>query len=173
MLGGNINASAYKTSQELDYPSATKEGRNTTANLQSKSAYFVMHDWAVGLDVTLNHVGHAVTTEQGEEKYRRTMLLAGPFTRYYLDNGVFGELGLQMGLFNFSTGEKIDLYQGTIGVGYSHFINEKIALEPLISFRYYRETADDLSNVTIGPMFGFGVQAYLLRKRAHVIKETL
>jgi hypothetical protein len=100
-------------------------------------------------------------------------LLAGPFVRYYLLNGVFGEASFAGGLHNFSTGFKSTLYEGTVGIGYAHFINEKFSLEPTFTIRYFRESDGYKSYSSVGPMIGFGIQAYLLRKKAHVIKVTL
>ncbi len=174
LIGGTLSASAYKTTRELYLPLGAEEGTNILASLRTKNGYFIDHDFAVGMVVSLEHESFSTAVEEGEdEKFRRTMLLFGPFTRYYLDNGVFGELSLEIGLLNFSTGQKTNLFQGGLGIGYAHFINEKIALEPILSFRYFREWEGEKSNVTLGPMLGFGVQAYIWRKRAHVIKEAL
>ena len=173
LLGGTLSASAYKTTREFDLPLGAQEGTNILASLRTKNGYFIDHDWAVGFALTLEHESLRAVTEEEVRKFRRTMMMLGPFTRYYLDNGVFGELSLEVGLLNFSTGQKSNLFEGGIGVGYAHFINQRIALEPLLTFRYFKEWKDGKSNTTFGPMLGFGVQAYIWRKRAHVIKEAL
>ena len=173
MLGGNLNASAYSTTKELDLPVGREEGTNILVNLHSKSGYFLQHDFVLGLDLSLEHESLSINTAEEVDKFRRTMMLAGPYARYYLDNGIFGELSLQAGLLNFSTGDKSNLFQGGIGVGYAYFINEKISLEPTLNFRYFREFRGGESNTTLGPMIGFGIQAYILRRRSHIIKEAL
>ncbi|WP_345157166.1 hypothetical protein [Pontibacter saemangeumensis] len=173
LLGGNLNASAYSTTKELDLPVGREEGTNILANLHGKSAYFLQHDFALGLIISLEHESFSINTEGEAEKFRRTMMLAGPFARYYLDNGIFGELSVQGGLLNFSTGDKSNLFEGGLGVGYAYFINQRISLEPTLSFRYFKEWRGGKSNTTLGPMVGFGIQAYILRRRAHVIKEAL
>jgi hypothetical protein len=173
MLGGTLNASAYKTKNGLDLPLSPEEGTNILANLHGKSGYFVDHDFALGLVLSLEHESLSTTTERGERTFRRTRMLLGPFTRYYLDNGVFGEASVQVGLLNFSTGQKSNLIESGLGIGYAHFINEKIALEPMLSFRYFREWKSGEANTSYGPMIGFGIQAYILRRRAHIIKEAL
>ncbi|GAB3531567.1 hypothetical protein GCM10027443_14030 [Pontibacter brevis] len=173
LLGGTLSASAYKTTNQFNLPLGAEEGTNILVNLRAKNGYFIDHDIAVGLGVTLEHDNFRSVTEEEERKFRRTRLMFGPFARYYLDNGIFGELSAEVGLLNFSTGQKSNLLEGGIGIGYAHFINQRIALEPLLTFRYFREFKDGLANVTFGPMLGFGVQAYIWRKRAHVIKEAL
>ncbi|WP_242919019.1 hypothetical protein [Pontibacter liquoris] len=174
LIGGTLNATADKMTDELSLPGQTVEGTKIQAMLQAKNGYFLLHDFAVGLNITMNHESLKITSNAEQNKpFRKTMLLAGPFTRYYLDNGVFGELSLEMGLLNFSTGEKNNLYAGALGVGYAYFFNEKFSLEPLLSVRYFKQIENGKSYITYGPMLGFGVQAYLLRKRANVIKQAL
>ncbi|AKD04774.1 hypothetical protein POKO110462_07840 [Pontibacter korlensis] len=173
LIGGDLDATIYKTTKELNQPLGPEEGTSILANMNFKGGYFLRHDFAVGLDLGINHESYSVSIEGGKDTFRRTFLLGGPFTRYYLDNGVFGELALKGGLLNFSSGDKTDLFEGTMGVGYAIFINEKIAIEPMISFRYTREWQGDAANVSFGPMIGVGVQAYLLRRTSHIIKEAL
>lgn len=174
LLGGTLTGYYYKTTDELSKPGETLEGRIIQASLKAKSGYFIWNDFAVGLDVNLTHDSEKIIgTETEEVPFRETYLLAGPFVRYYLLNGVFGEASITGGLNNFSTGFKSTLYEGAVGVGYAHFINEKFSLEPILSFRYFYKSDGNKTYVSYGPMIGFGVQAYLLRKKAHVIKQTL
>ncbi len=173
MLGGVVSASAYKTTKELNLPLGPEEGTDVLFNVRMKNGYFLDHDFALGLDITLEHERLSVNTDRDVAKFRRTVMLAGPFARYFLDNGVFGDLSLGAGLLNFSTGDKTNLFQGTLSIGYAYFINEKISLEPTLSFRYYKEWRNGQANTTLGPVLGFGVQAYILRKRSNTIKQSL
>ncbi|WP_266205690.1 hypothetical protein [Pontibacter kalidii] len=173
LIGGNLDAAIQKTTRELNQPLGPEEGTNILANLNFKGGYFLIHDLAIGLDLGLNHESYIVSVEGAKQTFRRTYLLGGPFTRYYLDNGFFGELALKGGLLNFSTGDKTDIAQGTLGVGYAIFVNEKIAVEPMLSFRYTREWQGNDANVSFGPMLGVGIQAYLWRRTSQTIKEGL
>lgn len=174
MIGGNLDASIQKTTRELNQPLGPEEGTHILANLNIKGGYFLIHDLAIGVDLGLRHDSYLVTVEGAQQSFRQTYLLAGPFTRYYLDNGFFGELNVKGGLLSLSTGgSKTNLAQGTMGVGYALFINEKISIEPMLSFRYTREWRADNANVSFGPLIGVGVQAYLLRRTSQIIKETL
>lgn len=91
LIGGNLNGSISKTTREISQPLGPEEGTNILANLDFKGGYFLANDVAIGLDVALSHESYIVSIEEGKETFRRTYLLAGPFTRYYLDNGIFGE----------------------------------------------------------------------------------
>ncbi|MEJ8756620.1 hypothetical protein WG947_06415 [Pontibacter sp. H259] len=174
LIGGTLSGFAYKTSDDLHTLNGRKEdGTKIQANLQAKNGYFVVNDFAVGLNLNLYHESTKVTSDPEQEPFRETYFLAGPFVRYYLDNGVFGEAGASMGKHNFSDGLQSNLLEGSVGVGYSFFFNEKFALEPLLSFRYFRQKHGDKVYSSVGPMVGVGFQAYLLRKRAHVIKIGL
>ncbi|WP_242928052.1 hypothetical protein [Pontibacter vulgaris] len=176
MLGGTISAYAYQFTDELSNSSEIQKGNIIQAQMKAKNGYFVLHDLAVGLDISLNHVSKKITSDTEKELLpdRTTYLLAGPFVRYYLDNGIFGELTIQSGLLNlFPSGKKYNLMEGGLGVGYAFFFNEKFSIEPTLAVRYFQQKEDDRKNTTLGPVLGVGIQAYLLRKKAHVIKKAL
>lgn len=173
LIGGATSAAIYKTTKEISKPLSPEEGTNIQLSLDFKGGYFILHDFVVGLETGFTHESLSVEVDGVRQRFRQTMLLGGPFTRYYLDNGVFGELILKAGLLNISSGSKTNLAEGKIGIGYAYFINEKISLEPVLHFRYFREWEGGQTNTTLGPMVSFGVQAYLLRKRSHIIKEAL
>ncbi|HEY4652711.1 MAG TPA: hypothetical protein VIG72_14935 [Pontibacter sp.] len=174
LVGGNISGFAYKTTDNLLNGTGVKEdGRKIQANLQAKNGYFVMNDLAIGLNLNLYHESTKVTAEPEQEAFRETYFLGGPFVRYYLINGVFGEAGVSFGKHNFSDGLQSNLLEGSAGIGYALFFNEKFSLEPMLSFRYFRQSRGDEAYTSFGPMVGVGFQAYLLRKRAHVIKIGL
>jgi hypothetical protein len=174
LVGGTLSGFAYKTSDNLHSPNnLQQDGRNIQVNLQSKNGYFVINDLALGLNLNIFHESKKITSDPEQEAFRETYFMAGPFARYYLVNGIFGELGASLGKHNFSDGFQSNLLEGTIGVGYAFFFNEKFSIEPLVSFRYFRQTKGSNTYSTFGPLVGVGFQAYLLRKRAHVIKIGL
>ncbi|WP_018477815.1 hypothetical protein [Pontibacter roseus] len=176
MLGGNLNGSYFITSSELNNTGEKVDGRRINFQLQGKNGYFIREDLVVGLDVSILHQSTKRTAVGSEfEPSRETFMLAGPFIRYYLLNGVFGEFTALGGLHNFNdVNRKYKSLAGSVGVGYAHFINEKFSLEPVLSLRYFRKVdRDGRSYQEIGPMVGFGLQVYLLRKKSHVIKQGL
>ena len=173
LLGGTLNASAYKTTDQISAPPQTLNGTNINVILNAKNGYFVRHDWVVGLVMTLDYGSQKIETDEMELPDNRTFMLLGPFTRYYLDNGIFGEISIAPGLLNFSKNDKFNLLEGTVGVGYAYFFNEKFSIEPTLSVRYFQQVLGDRKYTSIGPLIGVGIQAYLLRKKAHVIKRAL
>lgn len=173
LLGGTISASAYKTTDEISSNQQTVNATNINVIVNAKNGYFVMHDWVVGLVWTLDYNSNKIETDEMQLPDKRTYMLLGPFTRYYLDNGVFGEFSIAPGLLNNSKNDKFNLLEGTIGIGYAFFFNEKFSIEPTLSFRYFQQTLGDKKFTSVGPLLGVGIQAYLLRKKAHVIKRAL
>ncbi|MBD1396277.1 outer membrane beta-barrel protein [Pontibacter sp. JH31] len=177
MIGGSINGSYLLTSSELNSAGNQVDSRVINAALRGKNGYFVREDLVVGLDLSVLHRSSKVTsiTDAPSEAKRETFVMAGPFARYYLLNGVFGELSMLAGLQNFNdVNAKYKAIGGSLGVGYAYFINEKFSLEPVLSFRYFQKVdRNDRSYRELGPMLGFGLQVYLLRKRSHIIKQGL
>jgi hypothetical protein len=176
LLGGNLNGNYYITSQELQNGGKV-DGQRINLMLRSKNGYFVKEDLVVGLDLSVLHQSTKLTSasDRPQEPSRQTFVLAGPFVRYYMINGVFGELTLLAGLNNFNdVNRKFKAYEGGVGIGYAHFINQQFSIEPILSFRYFQKTdRNDLSYREFGPMLGLGLQAYLFRQRSHVIKKGL
>lgn len=171
MVGGN--AAGYFNRISDDLGTRAYKANKMVLDVQAKNGYFIRHDWAIGLDVTLHHENQSITSDSVRTPFRETYLLFGPFTRVYLVSAFFGELSVKVGLHNFSGGPKNDLIASNLGFGYSFFINQQLSVEPLLSFRYSREINRGNYRTTLGPMIGVGVQAYLLRQRSHIIKRGL
>ncbi len=177
LLGGNLQGSYKVTSSELNNTGQEVTGRRIDFNLRSKNGYFVREDLAVGLDLSVLHQSNKITdaTDSDREPSRETFVLAGPFIRYYMLNGVFGEVTMLAGLNNFNdVNRKYKALEGGVGLGYAFFINKQFSLEPVLSVRYFRKVdRDGRAYTELGPMIGFGLQAYLLRQKSHVIKRAL
>ncbi|GAB3195540.1 hypothetical protein ABID22_001520 [Pontibacter aydingkolensis] len=173
LLGGTVDASFYKTTDAISSPGQTINATEIMATINAKNGYFVMHDFVIGLNLTIDFRSKKIDTTEEMLPDKRTYMLMGPFVRYYLDNGIFGEFSVAPGLLNFSKSDKFNLLEGRIGIGYAYFFNEKFSIEPMLSVRYFQQKLGDRKYTAIGPVLGVGIQAYLLRKKAHVIKRAL
>lgn len=178
LLGGNFQGSYLLTTSELNSTGQKVNGRRIDFNLRGKNGYFIREDFVVGLDLSVLHQSTKRTDQADGSSFkprRETFVMAGPFARYYMLNGVFGEINLLAGLHNFNdVNQKYKALEGSIGIGYAYFITKQFSLEPVLSMRYFRKAdRDGRAYTELGPMFGFGLQAYLLRQRSHVIKRTL
>ena len=163
MVGGNLGATYQKFSRDNLNTNKTEKGDLITVRFATKTGYFFLPDFAVGLNVALEHTSINVdSTRFGD---RTTYVLAGPFVRYYLNNGLFGELNVNAGVNAVKGGDKTDIKSAAIGVGYAYFLTEQISIEPLLSFNYVHARVDNANKNTkdtqFGPVLNVGIQAYL------------
>jgi hypothetical protein len=107
--------------------------------LSPNAAYYIIDNLGVGGEVSL-------TAADGYTSFG-----IGPFVRYYLNMGVFGQAGLQY----INSGDYGSSTRFGFGAGYSLFLNDAVAIEPIASVGF----GDG------GVSFGIrvGVQAYLNR----------
>ena len=97
--------------------------------------YFIQDNFAIGLNTNISFY------KQGSTKYYS--LGAGPTIRYYFKDGLFikaetmiafmGRLVTNFGSNSNSKGTNISLIPG---LGYALFLNQKVALEPCLSYMY-------------------------------------
>jgi hypothetical protein len=101
-----------------------------TLNLSPGAGYFIIDNFALGANATVSYY------KQGLNKYY--MLGLGPWARYYFNNGIFAKAETNFILFHGmgSNNSKQRTYSITPGVGYAFFINQKVSLEPCISYTF-------------------------------------
>ena len=165
MLGGSITGSYKSLTNNLG--AEEKSGSRLQVDVDAKVGYFVLHDLALGGRAAVTHYKRRESSDQLFE--RRTYILAGPFVRYYLNNGFFGEGSFSYGVNNQTNGIKSDLYETKGGLGYALFINPKISIEPMVNVTYLKERRIDGSSsnrylTELGPSFSIGMQIYLFRE---------
>ncbi|RNI27845.1 hypothetical protein EFA69_17250 [Rufibacter immobilis] len=169
MVGGNLSGAYKRISNSTS--NATEKGDRLRFDLDAKVGYFVFHDLALGVRGTISHARESMS---GQISTRTTNILVGPFTRYYLDNGIFGEASAAVGVNNRPNRAKTDLAEFRGGVGYTIFINPKVAVEPALMFCYYQEKRPAESNAKfteLGPAINLGLQVYLFRERKFKIVQ--
>jgi hypothetical protein len=163
MVGGSVSG-AYRSINRTENNESLK-GHRQQFDGDAKVGYFILNDVAVGLKGSVYHYKEEMSDALPTTN---TNILVGPFARYYLRNGVFGEASAAVGIQNQPGSSKIDLTEYRGGVGYSIFINPKIAVEPALMFSYYQEKSvtDKNRKVTeFGPTLNIGLQVYLFRER--------
>lgn len=164
MLGGSLGGN-YQKYEHNNLNTGKKEtGDLITARLNTKSGYFFLPDFAVGLNLSFQHTNINVdSTRYGDSK--TTYLLAGPFVRYYFNSGIFLEANVNAGVLAIQGGNKSDIKNGIFGIGYAYFLNDRIAIEPLLTFKYETSRIDNadynIKDKQFGPELNIGIQAYL------------
>jgi hypothetical protein len=163
MVGGTLGGSYQKYTQNNNKSGLTTDGDLITARLVGKGGYFFLPDFAVGVNIAIEHT--SINIDSTIYGSKNTFLLVGPFVRYYLDNGLFGELNASVGTNVIKGANQTDIKGGAIGIGYAYFLNPTVSIEPLLTLNYLRNRTDNLNfNTTdsqFGPVLNIGIQAYL------------
>jgi hypothetical protein len=92
--------------------------------------YFVIDNLAVGMNATISYYK--------QYNIKSTILGVGPYVKYYFNNGLFLKAETSFSrLHNVNWGSSKEKDYSLIpGLGYAFFINQKISLEPCLSYKY-------------------------------------
>lgn len=132
LVSGSVGFNSV--SYEGVYDGATQwDATITTFELTPRVGYFVTDALAVGAGLEFS----TTTTKEDEDKLTESGIAFAPFARYYLPQGLFGEAEVGFGS-NKTKAEneevKSKIFQWSVGVGYAIFLNDNVALEPLVSY---------------------------------------
>jgi len=163
LVGGTASFSSLTTKDDAYNSNIT----NDMFTLTPQAGYFVIDNLAVGLDASFG-LGKS-TTSSGTTKY--TYILAGPFVRYYLKPGIFFQGEYQFGSEKYTISFPPYLNQtGTetlsawaLSLGYALFLNEHVAIEPMVSYKSSIAKETDYKGTNAGIAIGVGLQIYLGR----------
>lgn len=136
-----------------------QEDSQSNFGLDVQGGYFVMDNLAAGLMIGFNStsMGDASSSNFG----------VGPFVRYYAPFKLFGQLSYKFGSSKTDNGtSNSTLKTGDfgIGVGYALFLNDHVAIEPMLGYHLTSLKADvDGAESVSGGQFGIniGVAVYL------------
>lgn len=141
-------------------------------SLNPKAGYFFMPQFAAGLGVDFVYQTQEFEGEGNDTS--TSVILGGPFVRYYFLNHIFVEGVFGYGVNTINDTRQVDLMRTSGGVGYAAFINEKVAIEPMIRYVYDSRKAENNIKETKGTvLFSAGLQIYLYRNNRSVIRQTL
>jgi hypothetical protein len=117
-------------------------------NLSPGAGYFIIDNFALGANITGSYY------KQGLNKYYT--LGIGPWARYYFDEGIFVKAETNFILFHGmgSNDSRQRTYSIAPGVGYAWFLNQKVSLEPCLSYifshtRYSSDFNEKLNNLQL------------------------
>ena len=150
MLGGTMGCNSIKT-----------EGNDTSEiwfNLSPNVGYYITNDLAIGARFSLftYSYGGSVNYQVG----------VGPWARYYFINSLFAQAGMDFGsagfdFFSFNAdGGSTTIH---MGIGYSWFLNNSVAIEPSLQYSIYSADEDGLLADYTRFGFNIGVQAFIGR----------
>jgi outer membrane protein len=154
LVGGSLGFSS--TSNKANSGGTiTSDNKETILSVSPNFGYFVVDNVAVGGSLT-----YISDTYKSTGGYSSTSseLLIGPFVRYYVAPGFFGQGAVAIGS---ESGPTANLTKWSLGVGYAHFLNDHVAIEPLIYYGSLTGKNNGVTASTSGLYFSVGIQAYL------------
>jgi len=161
LVGGTASFSSL-TTKDAAYSS---DITNDMFTLTPQAGYFIVDNLAVGLDASFG--SGKSTTSSGTTKF--TYILAGPFIRYYLKPGIFFQGEYQFGsekltinipsYLNQTVTETLSAW--ALSAGYALFLNEHVAIEPMVSYKSTIAKETDYKGTNAGIVVGVGLQIYL------------
>lgn len=165
IVDGSVFFSTNNSKSEQD--GFNTENKAFGLGLSTKAAYFVVDRLALGLETSFNYTDQEFINSEGEKSSQNsTATSVGPFVRYYLVNGLFGQASAGIGgAKTNSRGDefKSSVFRYQLGVGYAIFLGPQVSLEPLVSYRHIKTTRDQSSLETTNNGFtlGAGFTIYL------------
>lgn len=165
IVDGSVNFALNNS--KLEFNGLESKSNAFIMNLSPKGAYFVMDRFAVGIEISFSYTDGEFTDPDGSKtSSNSTGVSAGPFLRYYLANGLFGEASVGFGTSKSTSGDyesRNDSFGYQVGVGYAIFLNQNISVEPMFSYRHTKFKNDELvtENTIGGFSLGAGFTIYL------------
>ena len=144
---------------------STYQNKTNTFNSDIYFGYFFINQLAIGIYPDFEFQWY-----WNNNNVEKTMIFTlNSFLRYYFRFGLFGEgtigIGTSKSWDNANLWRKREVFSWGLGVGYSLFITNNIAIEPVLSYKSHKRT-DLLSQYkdvrdTMGLYLHIGFQIYL------------
>ena len=123
------------------------DGSETTIFLNPNVGYFIADDLAIGLNVGFTSIS--------SDAFDASFFSLGPFVRFYFADAIFAQAGVNLGLGD----DEFTEFQ--VGVGYSWFVDNSVAIEPMIYYRSHGVDDPGIDSSVIG--LSIGIQAFVDR----------
>jgi outer membrane protein len=169
LVGGSLEFQT--TTNKYKYSgNTTTNAKQTVFSMQPQFGYFIIDNLAIGagLNVSLSKY----KADNSDYESTGTVFVFEPMVRYYLPQGIFfqGQFGIGTGKYK-DNGNGIDEDKFTrtsfaLGAGYAIFLNDNIAIEPIIGYGSTGDKDKDskVKDVDNGIFIRVGIQAYLGNK---------
>lgn len=169
LVGGSLRLDTY-TSKTKSGSTTTKGGNSTDFTLSPSAGYFVIDNLAVGASLDFGASSTKYTGSSG--KSSSTSIGLSPFVRYYLSQGIFfqGQVGFGSQNSKSPTGggttstTKYSTSNWSLGAGYAYFLNDFVAVEPMIGYGSNSQkttSGPDVKYSQPGLFIKVGFQVYL------------
>jgi outer membrane protein W len=170
LVGGSVGFVTTTSKTKTDN-ATTKNGSSTSFTLAPDVGYFIIDNLAVGAGLGVS-LSSSKSAGNNDSKSSSSSFTLTPFVRYYLDQGIFfqGQVGFGGGSGKYtpdgsttSTTEKFGLFSWALAAGYAHFLNDYVALEPIVGYGANTTSYNDpdFKSVSSGLFINVGLQVYL------------
>ncbi|HTH55637.1 MAG TPA: outer membrane beta-barrel protein [Cyclobacteriaceae bacterium] len=164
LVGGSVGFSS--TSQKSSSGGVSSTTDYTTLAFGPSLGYFVANNFAAGAGV--NWSSSKYSSDGGPSTTSSSFMFV-PFVRYYIAPGFFGQ-----GTFGFGSSKtassvstvKGSATQWSLGIGYAYFLNDHVAIEPIVQYqltstKYDYGTPSDQKIDVGGVAINIGLKIYL------------
>lgn len=173
MASGSIGLT-FNTEKSNDGTSTATDGKYSSIKINPRIGYFVMDGLAVGAGINISIYGYK--WDGSANKVNTTSLAFAPFARYYTDMGLFGHGSVSLGSgknkftqdiggTETTTETKFGLFGFEIGGGFAYFLNDNVAIEPLLVYGSNslkdKTVAPNTKNINGGIQLRIGVRVFL------------
>ncbi|HZY81557.1 MAG TPA: outer membrane beta-barrel protein [Cyclobacteriaceae bacterium] len=177
LVGGGFDFSVDVHKTETG-STTTKNGTSVSFGITPNFGYFVMDNLAVGASLGLNASTYTYADNNSTfKKSNSSSVNFIPFARYYVDPGIFFQVHAGGGGGTFKVDrrvnnpaindepEKTGTFTWGIGVGYAYFLNDFVAVEPMVLYSglntKYKSQDPVYTTKTSGPSLRVAFQIYL------------
>jgi outer membrane protein len=137
---------------------SSDETKNTNFSLTPRAGYFITDAIAVGAGLNFST---SSTKFDDDDKNASTEFSFTPFVRYYLPQGLFGQFEIGLGSskdkWTYANDDveeyKYKTFIWSLGAGYPYFLNDNVAIEPMVS--YYATTYTDRDDTNYKDKYGY------------------
>ena len=144
------------------------DGSSNSISFNPFGGYFIIDGIAVGAGISIQSDSFKPDGQPG--KFTFSQLTVSPFGRYYHSSGFFGHLGFNFGSAKFKddTGgstfeDKNSVFGFGLGGGYAIFLNDNVAIEPLLMYESnsLKDKDSDVKDIQKGVVIRIGFNIFL------------
>lgn len=133
LVGGDVSLD-FATNKADVGGTSVDIGKTTEIEFSPQFGYFIKDGLAIGAEVLYQSTKFEA---DGGGESTSSLVGIGPFVKYYLESGIFGQANFGFGSAknDFGSGEtKYSASTWRLGVGYAAFLNDNVAIEPMLSY---------------------------------------
>jgi hypothetical protein len=148
--GLNFSSLSLNDTEPNDLPSGY-EASTSILDLDLSLGYFVMDGLAVGIAVSSESTTDKTEFENSDSEFKTSTTVIAPMVRYYIaETGLYGQLSYGFGSSTDKETEgsnsiesKAKVSNLDIGLGYSIFLSDDVALSPSLAYSMVTSTIED------------------------------